>query len=496
MGTDKLVTFNQIQGFEKDTLVLMLLCELIETRETNRELKEENAELVTRIKELEGQLAKNSQNSSKPPSSDGLKKPAPKSQRPRGHRKSGGQPGHKGQTLEQVENPDIIEEHHLPYCEECQCSLHGVETVGYESRQEFDIPEAKAQVTEHRAYTTLCPKCGKVNKGRFPEPITQPVQYGQRVKAMVVYYNQAQLLPYKRTQEIFRDIHGLPLSEGTLYNINRSGYDKLAEFEEAVKTTIKGSRIAHFDESGLRVEKKLHWLHVASTEQLTHYEVHPKRGKEAMDAIEILPEFQGRAIHDHWKPYFNYGCAHSLCNAHHLRELTYHHEHYEQAWCAKMKVFLLEAKSAVEQQKAEGKKAFSPEVLLGYQKKYHTILQAGLADIPNLPDEGKKRGKEKQHPSKNLWNRLSTFHFETLAFLYDFTVPFTNNLGEQDIRMNKVKQKVSGCFRSLTGAKLFCRARSYISTVKKQGLNVREALTRVFEGNAFMPDEIKIQDTS
>lgn len=439
------------------------------------------------VKELEGRLAKNSQNSSKPPSSDGLSKPAPKSQRTKSGLKSGGQRGHVGKTLEKVEKPDSVKEHTVQHCEHCQNSLKGVEASDVEARQEFEIPPMKVHVTEHRACIVICPKCGHTNQAKFPAHVTQPTQYGNRARAMMAYYNQAQFLPYDRVQEIFHDIHGVTLSEGTLYNANRACYEKLEGFEKAVKEQLVTSKIAHFDESGLRVNKTLHWLHVTSTGNLTHYDVHQKRGVEAMNEIGILPVFKGRAVHDHWKPYFQYDCEHGLCNAHHLRELKHNHEHYNQQWCAKMRDFLLVIKDLIEYNKSLNKTSFKPTEELRFQKCYHSILQDGLKEIPITAYTLNKNGKQKQHPSKNLWDRLSEYDLETLAFMYDFSVPFTNNQAEQDIRMNKVKQKVSGCFRSLKGAQIFCRTRGYISTVKKHGINVFDALTSVFEGAALYP---------
>lgn len=488
------IDLTQLSHEQKDDLIRALWAQNQALQERNQQLTETVMRLEQQVKtlearcqSLEAQLSKNSQNSSKPPSSDGLKKPEPKSQRRKSDRSSGGQNGHKGSTLNQVPDPDHIDEHRTVVCEHCQASLKNVASIGYEARQEFEIPPANRIVTEHRAHNTLCPHCGTLNQAAFPESITQPVQYGPRVKGMAVYYSQYQLLPYKRTQDLFQDIHSLPLSEGTLYNTQKKGYEQLEPFEVAVKTQLKAASLAHFDESGLRVKKTLHWLHVASTSQLTYYAVHEKRGSEAMNAIGILPVFTGRAIHDHWKSYFTYDCQHGLCNAHHLRELTYHHEQYDQTWCKNLREHLLAIRQEVAEHSAQGGSGLSPERLLAHQKRYHCLLQEGLAEIPVIDTGVKKRGRKKQHPSKNVWDRLSAFHLEVLAFMYDPSVPFTNNQGEQDIRMIKVKQKVSGCFRSLEGAEMFCRGRSYISTVKKQGLNVIDAITDLFKGTPFIP---------
>jgi transposase len=348
----------------------------------------------------------------------------------------------------------------------------------------------KAQVTEHQAEVKICPKCDFENKGKFPESITQPVQYGPRVKGLATYFSQQHLIPYQRLQDIFRDVHSLLLSEGTLVNTNVACHGKLEEFDAAVKKELIVSAQTHFDESDMRVIKKLHWLHVASTDKLTHYEIHAKRGTEAMDDIGILPKFKGRAIHDHWYSYFQYDCEHGLCNAHHLRELVYHEEQNEQSWCKKMRLCLLEIKSEVEALKAAGRNKMNPKRTKYYSQRYDRILRAGLNEIPELPvraNAKKKRGKKKQHPAKNLWDRLSEFKKEVLIFMDDFTAPFSNNLGEQDIRMIKVKQNIYGCFRSVIGAKVFCRTRGYISTARKNGVNALDALIGVFKGTPFMP---------
>lgn len=470
--------------------------ELQQLRADNQKLAAENAFLRQelhkaheRIKVLEGQLSKNSTNSSKPPSSDGLNKPKPnpKSLREKGTRKTGGQNGHEGKTLLQVENPDVVVNHTVDICESCLASLADVAANDHERRQEFDLPEIKPIVTEHRAEIKTCPLCGCKNKGKFPEGIIQPVQYGSRVKATASYMNHYQLIPYARLSEMFTDVFNTPLSEGTLFNTHKTAYENLAEYEAEVKQQLINSPVANFDESGLRVLKQLYWLHVTSTSTYTHYEVHKKRGAQAMEAIGILPHFKGRAIHDHWKPYFQFECKHGLCNTHHSRELVYHEEQYAQEWAEKMKGCLFEIKQEVDVHKAAGKLKLPAFRLRYFEKKYDKILKAGLKEIPVIPQTGKKKGKPKQHPAKNLADRLIEFKAETLAFMYDFTVPFTNNSAEQAIRMNKVKQKISGCFRSLRGAQMFLRTRGYISTARKNGLNPLNALMNVFKGTPFIP---------
>lgn len=459
---------------EKDSLILALFAEL--------------QKLSLAFEELRAMVAKNSRNSSKPPSSDGLKKPNPKSRRKKGERKSGGQEGHKGTTLEQVITPAIIERHQVGCCKNCNCNLDLAGLLGYEVRQEFEIPPVKAQVTEHQAEIKICPNCGTRNVGSFPEHISQPVQYGARVKATISYLGQQHLLPYKRLQDVCQDLWGIKLSEGTVANTYTACANGLATYTEHTKEQIKLSPVIHLDESGLRVKKTLYWLHVAATDTLTHYEVHPKRGNEAMDKIDILPGYENHAVHDHWKPYFNYNCKHSLCNAHHLRELIYHEEQYAQSWCREMREYLLKIHDVVDSSKSVGQSSLSSEQLHNFEHDYTQILERGRKDIPELkPNLEAKRGRKKSHPSQNLWNRLANYKSETLAFMHDFRVPFSNNQGEQDIRMIKVKQKVSGCFRSEVGAEVFCQIRGYVSTVRKNGLNIFDALVNVFKGKPFMP---------
>lgn len=483
---DTLPNLSQLSSQEKDELILYLYRELGQFKEQLERQGEQIAKQAEKIKDLENRLSKNSRNSSKPPSGDGLNKPSPKSRREKSGKASGGQNGHVGHTLKQVATPDIIETYKVDVCVGCHQSLVDVKAKGYEARQEFELPPLKVVVTEHRAEIKDC-ACGKRNKATFPLSISQPVQYGNRAKAMITYYTQTHLLPFARTQEILRDIHGLPLSQGTIYNTNYRCYVELAPFDAEVKKHIEVSSLAHFDETGMRSEKQLYWLHVASTPKLTYYALHKKRGQEAMEDIGILPTFKGRAIHDHWKSYFNYACDHGLCNAHHLREFVFHEERYGQSWCKKMADCLLSIEEEAEKRKAMGFSSFDPLRLKCLEWCYDKILKDGLKEIPSPLDKKSRRGRSKQHASKNLWDRLSIFKNEVLAFMYDFSVPFTNNQAEQDIRMAKTKQKISGSFRSLLGGQIFARIRSYISTTKKQGHNTLDALVDVFQGAAFMP---------
>ena len=446
-----------------------------------------------RVKYLEDQLAKNSRNSSKPPSTDGFKKPSPKSLRKKGQRKSGGQPGHAGHTLKMVKEADHTEIHGVKECECCHRSLADHEPDCVEKRQVHDLPPRRLVVTEHQAEIKLC-ACGHLNKAAFPEGVGAPVQYGPRARAAAVYLNNYQFLPYERTCELLDDLLACPMSEGTLANIIAECHQRLEDPVARIKEQIAQAEVAHFDESGSRVEGKLWWVHTASTVNATYYDIHRKRGREAFDAIGILPNFIGRAIHDFWKPYFGYSCLHGLCNAHHLRELIFVHEQHQQNWAGRMIDCLLDIKDAAD--RASQTTGRLPEnQIQAFEARYQQILDEGYAQNPLPPPPAsakKKRGRRKKTKPRNLLERLDEHREEVLAFMYDLNVPFENNLAERDIRMMKVQQKISGMFRTEEGAKAFCRIRSYLSTARKNTVDAIDALARAFNGMPFVP----IFDTS
>jgi len=454
-----------------------------------QELCSRLTKLEDRVTELEAIIKKDSRNSSKPPSSDGYKKkPSPKSLRTRSGRKSGGQPGHTGHALRQSEHPDNVIRHPVDACEHCGRALQEKPPDDIEKRQVIDIPPVAIEVTEHQAESKTCPYCHHQNHGVFPDDVRQPVQYGNRLKSFLVYLNQYQLLPLERITELCFDLFGHSLSEGTIFNAGLSCFNRLATFEETLKAQLTDKPVVHFDETGIRINGKTQWLHVASTPMLTHYGAFSKRGQEAMDAMAILPNFSGRAIHDHLKAYFKYECEHGLCNAHHLRELIFIVEQYKQPWAKKMKEHLLDIKKAVDKRKQRAKK-LQPGETKKFEQKYNRILREGFDANPKtaMPQSNGKRGRKKQTKAKNLLDRLKDFKNETLAFMKDFAVPFDNNQAERDIRMAKGKMKISGCFRSQMGADMFCRIRAYISTVKKNTMNVLESIQNAYEGNAFVP---------
>jgi transposase len=439
---------------------------------------------------LENKLAKDSHNSSKPPSSDGFKKRRKtKSQRKKSNRSAGGQKGHKGFTLQMVDDPDHIEKCKLE-TENCHCgrSLTDKTAIGYEKRQVFDIPKPRLEVTEYQAEIIAC-DCGARHVAPFPDDVTAPVQYGRRIKSQIIYFMNYQFIPYDRMGEIIYDLYGQNISLGTLFNYNHSCYNLLEEPENSIKNNIIQSKVAGFDESGASVNGKNFWIHSSSTDDYTYYGCHEKRGKEAMDAIDILPRFNGRAVHDHWKSYFKFGCDHALCNSHHLRDLEYIDEQYEQSWAGNMIKLLLEIKDTVDTAKLQVNcNSLEDSVLEGFEKRYKQILQEGYEanPPPKVEHEKKKRGRVKQSEPLNLLNRLKDYSKETLAFMYDFDVPFDNNLSERDIRMIKLRLKISGTFRNKLGADIFCRIRGYISTARKQGINVLDAIEGLYAGNILV----------
>ena len=457
------------------------------------ELTKQVARQAEALQVLQARQAKNSRNSSQPPSSDGYKKaPRTQSLRKSGNKPSGGQSGHDGHTLPAVEHPDRTETHEADTCRQCQASLAEIEPMGYEERQVFDIPALHIEVTSHRVAIKRCPQCGAQTKGTFPSGVTQAVQYGPEVKTWSAYFTNQHHIPVERTTQIFEDLVHHRVSEATVLKASQELSECVAESTQAVKALLRNGEVVHVDESGLRVQGKLYWLHVASTDSLTDYEVHAKRGKAAMDDGGILDGFKGTAVHDHWKPYFKYNeCNHALCNAHHLRELQCMETQYEQPWAKEMTTLLVEIKKAVEATPPQATSLPSAR-LADFERRYAAIVTEGFDANPPAPSpvsegQGQKRGRPKHAPPLNLLLRLRDFSAQVLAFMYDFDVPFDNNQAERDVRMVKVKQKVSGGFRTIDGAKQFSRIRGYISTARKNSQNVFEAIRDAFGGHPFIP---------
>jgi transposase len=453
-------------------------------------LEEQNARLSARVHELEARLSKDSHNSSKPPSSDGLHKPThkPCNLRKKTGKRTGGQPGHPGHTLELVDTPDHTVVHAPTTCTGCGGSLQDAPVLGKERRQVFELPPLQLEVTEHQVLSCVCPHCSTLNAGTFPETVTQPAQYGPNLLGLCVYLSQYQLLPLARTQELLVDLFGQSPSQGTLTAAIAACSRRLAPVETALKAALLRTPVLHSDETGVRVVKQLHWIHVACTSTLTCYAHHAKRGREAFMALGLLPHFEGTSVHDCLASYHDpsYACTHSLCNAHLLRELLGLFQTTQQTWSQRMSALLRSLKRAKEAALSAGKSALDPKLLVRYQALYRRIVERGLAQNP-APRRTGQRGRPINGVCRSLLLRLQEREDAVLRFALDFAVPFDNNQAERDLRMVKVQQKVSGCFRSTEGADHFCRIRGYISTLRKQGAGILSALRSVFMGNPVYP---------
>jgi len=447
--------------------------------------------LSARVKELEDQAKTTSRISSKPPSSDGYQRP-PRSLRQRSGKAVGGQPGHPGSALSLVAEPDRVIVHSPATCAGCQAALDGVAATGYTRRQVVDLPPLQLEVREHRAEEKMCPQCRHTTTGAFPADVTTMVQYGAGIKALAVYLLTYHLLPYNRTSALLGDLFGHAPAKGTLQTAVETCAADLVEVEEQIKDALRQADVLHNDETGVRVHGRLQWVHVTSTPQVTHYAAHPKRGSDAMTDIGILPAFEGISVHDGLRAYRQYACGHALCNAHHLRELTAIEEHDKQPWATAMKELLGEIKAHVDTARDQGETRIDAAVGAAFVVRYRAIVVAGYAANPLPPPESdtapKKRGRPKQSKARNLLDRLHSDEREVLTFMTDWRVPFDNNQAERDLRMIKVQQKVSGCFRSPTGPVAFCRLRGYLSTLKKQGHALLPALQSVFAGHPLLPD--------
>jgi transposase len=445
-------------------------------------LEKQNAELGARVAKLEGQLAKNSSNSSKPPSSDGLKKAKPKSRRERGKRQSGGQAGHPGETLNMVDTPDEIVVHRVSSCRHCQHDLRGAVVKRVVRRQVFDLPPLRLHVSEHQAEVKVCGGCGRRSRALFPDGVNAPVQYGPKVLAHAAYLNSYHLIPAARVREWFADCVGQAVSEGVIERAVAQLAQAVAPSLDAIYDGLTRAAVVHCDETGLRINSGLHWLHTACTEALSYYTVHRKRGDEALLDAGVLPNCHGWAVHDGFKPYFGFKTVrHALCNAHHLRELQFATEQYDATWAQAMQDLLL----AMKQQREAGE--LSAATLNALENRYDALLAHGFDAFPIQPRPPNSKKRVAQHPVTNLLIRLRDYRDAVLAFLHHPEVPFDNNLAERDLRMMKVKQKISGCFRTWAGAEVFAAVRSYLATARKQGLSMLRAAHLALLGSPFIP---------
>ncbi len=443
--------------------------------------------LAARVQELEARAAKDSHNSGKPPASDGLKRRSKSLRKPSG-KQPGGQLGHRGETLHLVATPDEIVEHRPAVCTACQAPLADAPALLCERRQVQELPAVRLWVTEYQALHVRCPVCQAVSVGAFSAAAPSRAQYGPQLRALAVYLVEEQLIPLGRVQRLLADLVGVRLGRGTLVRWIQQASATLGPVEAELTAALRQAPVLHCDETGVRRAGKLAWVHVASTSRLTRYAVHAKRGSEATDAMGIQPTYAGVSVHDGWKTYGHYTTArHALCNIHHLRELTFLEEQYQQSWAAELKTLLLEMKTAAEQARANGLGQLPVTTRAAFVTRYRAVLAAGHAANPPPERRPRQRGRVKQSPAQNLLERLWLRQDEALAFLEDLTIPFDNNQAERDLRTLKMHQKVSGCFRSDPGADAFARLRSYFATLRKQGQSLLAALQTVFAGRPLYP---------
>lgn len=428
--------------------------------------------LILVIQLLMERLNLSSENSSLPPSKDPKRKKRVSPARKKSDKKPGGQEGHVGNTLAQVENPDEIVE--IEIDRRTLPNRQDFKSAGFESRQVIDVVLNLA-VTEYRA-EILQDSSGTQYVASFPEHVSKAVQYGSVVKSLAVYFSQAQLIPYNRVQQVFEDQFGLKISQGSIANFNKEAYEKLAGFEANIIKNLKKSEVLNADETGIKIGEITHWLHVLCTPKTTFFFPHEKRGKEAIEAMGILKNFTGTLCHDHWKPYLTYDCEHALCNAHHLRELQWVIDFRQQKWAKSMQNLLKEINK--ETYDAGGK--LSEKRQKYYISQYRKVIALGKKQCPLTVASIGHKGKIAQTKERNLLDRLEKYENETLLFMKKANVPFTNNAAERDIRMAKVQQKISGCFRSMNGAKYFCRIRSYLLTSNKRGHSSFAQIVKLF----------------
>jgi transposase len=444
------------------------------------------AQLQEQVAALQARLSKDSHNSHLPPSSDRFPR-QPKSLRTKSGKKAGGQPGHEGTTLMLSPTPDTVVVHALEQCEHCQHDLRQVESLQVERRQVMDLPVKRVLVVEHQVQQKWCPACQQVSSAAFPQEVRAPVQYGAACGAVAVYLVQQQLVPYERACEVMEDLLGVPMSAGTLQGLVQRCAQQLEPVEQQIKEALIQAPVIHQDETGLHVAGQRCWMHVTCTPTLTHYHVHAKRGQTALEAIGILPKFAGISIHDGWASYFLYACEHACCNVHLLRDLIFLAEEHHCSWALDLKELLLKMKEATEYARQQGQARLDPLEVVDWEAQFLRLLDEGDQAHPRATAPPGTRGRCKQSAARNLLDRLRTSQQAFLCFLEDLRVDFDNNLAERDLRMVKVQQKVSGCFRSLPGAQAFARIRGYLSTLRKQRIPLLSALEQALVGHPVSP---------
>jgi transposase len=464
------------------TFIHAMLHHIQQVENTAQSLIERTKQLEQQVHELTRQAGQHSQNSSKPPSSDGLRKPA--SLRPKGG-KIGPPVGHEGTTLSPVEQPDAVIEQPLTTCAHCSASLEDVPAVGYARRQVFDLPPPRVIVTEYRAEEKCCPHCRSVQHAAFPPDVTAPAQYGPMLRAWMIYLNQQHLLPLNRVAQLLEDLTGTCPSEGTILKQVQSCADATQPLTLHIREQLAKSEVVHADETSVRVAGKNQWLHVISDSQWTHLFVHPKRGRQAFQEDGWLPLYEGIVVHDCLPAYFadHYHFTHALCGAHLQRECQGIIENDGHRWAADMKALLSEAWEAAKQARESGK-PLEASVLTDFSNRYDEILQKAPEEWgpPKPPSATSKSKRQTKPKATNLGERLIRYKPDILRFLHDPRVPFDNNQAERDIRMTKVKQKISGSFRTSEGASYFACIRSMFSTWRKQNYSVLPSLSLFLQG--------------
>lgn len=430
--------------------------------------------------------AQSSRNSSRPPSSDRPESPRPKSLRKKSGRKPGGQPGHPGRTLPFSDTPQHIQTHPLRECE-CGKDLSQEPSTGFERRQVLDLPPLKLECTEHRAEIKKCPCCHKVVTAPFPGEVKAPVQYGRNFRSLLAYFYDAQLGTSLRIRQMCEEMFGQAVSEATLQSARQEQCQALKPFEERLEKLLPQEPVLHVDETSLPVNQIKHWLHVICTPRLTFFSLHPLRGKEAIHQIGVIPKFTGWLMHDFLSSYLGFeNCLHTFCKSHLMRELVFIFEQHHQNWAKELHDLFLEMLHHAQEQKARA--APPDEADYGrWQERYHQLLRAGREINPLAP--GQRTGQcRKQSKEQNLLDRLEAHDQFILAFLWAWEVPFTNNQAERDFRFMKTRIKISGCFRTLEGARRHVRIRSYICTLRKHRLPVLHYLRQALDGHPFLPD--------
>jgi len=474
------------QVAQRDARIQQLEARVDQQSQVMQQMQTHIDSLTQQVQAWQERQAKDSHNSSLPPSSDRFTRQR-KSLRKRSEKKTGGQEGHRGTSLAWSSTPDEIIAQSVQQCEACQYDLRDVAACQVERRQVHDVPPPRRRVQEYRAEHKQCPVCQHITAARFPQQVAAPIQYGPTIGAVAVYLVQQQLLPLARAAEVMGDLLGIHMSEGTIGTLIQRCAANLTDVEQHIKAALVKADVIHQDETGLYVQGKRSWMHTTSTPTLTHYHVDASRGHEALDAIGILPTFTGVSIHDRWRSYFLYECEHALCIVHLLRELVFLAEEQHAEWAADLIALLLDMKTATEQARAEGKRWLHPLEVVAWEAAFLRLLDDGDLVTPRATAPPGKKGRCPQSPARNLLDSLRVHQKAVFCFLEDLRVDFDNNLAERDLRMIKVQQKVSGCFRSLAGAQAFSRIRGYLSTLRKQGLPLLSALQATLGGHPLLP---------